>query len=619
MVAAAVARGYEYYAICDHSHRLRDGRLAEQGAAIERLNARLPIRLLRGVEVNIKADGELDVADDELAGLDWVVASRPPRLRQRPDRAGARRDGEPLRRLHRPPDRPQDRPPRRLRGRPRARDREGARDRDVPRDQLPARPARPQRRPRARGRARPGCRLVIDSDAHQMAALDYVELGVGQARRAWLDASDAGRRTRRTWSEVERACGTAAACTVSFRDDLAAASDWVAAYLEGVGERPGRRGGRSRRDRGAASAPPPRSSPSRSPPCSPTSTESIVPGLTLWNHPRFFAYFANTGSEPGILAELLTAALNVNAMAWVTSPAATELEQVVARLAGRAARAARRACTATSRTPPRPRRSPRSPPRVTLRPGGAVYASEQAHFSVEKAARILGLELRTVPVDDEFRMLRRLPARRRRPRSSPRSGRPRRPPSIRVAELARRCARGGRLAPRRRGLRRLRPPSARSFAGASRGSSRPTRSSSTRTSGSSRRWTARCSGRGGRRRCARPSPPTATTSRPTEGAVDLRDYGPALGRRFRALKLWAVLRCYGREGLQALIREHVRLAALFEGWVRAEPGWEVVGAAAFLDRLLPPPRAPTTTSSPGAATATAGIFVATTRLARRRA
>ena len=61
----------------------------------------------------------------------------------------------------------------------------------------------------------------------------------------------------------------------------------------------------------------------------------------------------------------------------------------------------------------------------------------------------------------------------------------------------------------------------------------------------------------------------------TEGALDLRDYGPALGRRFRALKLWTVLRCYGREGLQALIREHVRLAALFEEWVRDEPGWEV--------------------------------------------
>ena len=60
-----------------------------------------------------------------------------------------------------------------------------------------------------------------------------------------------------------------------------------------------------------------------------------------------------------------------------------------------------------------------------------------------------------------------------------------------------------------------------------------------------------------------------------EGVTNLNEYGPALGRRFRALKLWSVLRCFGRSGLQATIREHVRLAELFEGWVRDEPGWEV--------------------------------------------
>jgi aromatic-L-amino-acid decarboxylase len=59
------------------------------------------------------------------------------------------------------------------------------------------------------------------------------------------------------------------------------------------------------------------------------------------------------------------------------------------------------------------------------------------------------------------------------------------------------------------------------------------------------------------------------------------DYGPALGRRFRALKLWAVMRCYGREGLQALIREHVRLARLFASWVEGAPGWEVVAPYPF--------------------------------------
>ena len=64
-------------------------------------------------------------------------------------------------------------------------------------------------------------------------------------------------------------------------------------------------------------------------------------------------------------------------------------------------------------------------------------------------------------------------------------------------------------------------------------------------------------------------------------AESLSDYGPALGRRFRSLKLWTVLRCYGREGLQARIREHVRLAELFEGWVRDEPGWELCAPRRF--------------------------------------
>jgi aromatic-L-amino-acid/L-tryptophan decarboxylase len=69
--------------------------------------------------------------------------------------------------------------------------------------------------------------------------------------------------------------------------------------------------------------------------------------------------------------------------------------------------------------------------------------------------------------------------------------------------------------------------------------------------------------------------------RTSEQVDSLADYGPALGRRFRSLKLWAVLRCYGREGLQARIREAVRLAELFETWVRREPGWEVCAPRHF--------------------------------------
>jgi aromatic-L-amino-acid decarboxylase len=66
-----------------------------------------------------------------------------------------------------------------------------------------------------------------------------------------------------------------------------------------------------------------------------------------------------------------------------------------------------------------------------------------------------------------------------------------------------------------------------------------------------------------------------------EDALSLSEYGPALGRRFRSLKLWAVLRCYGRSGLQARIREAIRLAELFEGWVRDEPGWELSAPRPF--------------------------------------
>jgi aromatic-L-amino-acid decarboxylase len=66
-----------------------------------------------------------------------------------------------------------------------------------------------------------------------------------------------------------------------------------------------------------------------------------------------------------------------------------------------------------------------------------------------------------------------------------------------------------------------------------------------------------------------------------EDALSLSEYGPVLGRRFRALKLWAVLRCYGRVGLQDLIRRGVAQAAAFERWVAAEPGWELCAPRHF--------------------------------------
>jgi aromatic-L-amino-acid decarboxylase len=69
--------------------------------------------------------------------------------------------------------------------------------------------------------------------------------------------------------------------------------------------------------------------------------------------------------------------------------------------------------------------------------------------------------------------------------------------------------------------------------------------------------------------------------RTDDEAYSLADYGPPLGRRFRSLKLWAVLRCYGAEGLRAIHREHIRLAELFAGWVEQSDGWELVAPRRF--------------------------------------
>ncbi len=358
---------------------------------------------------------------------------------------------------------------------------------------------------------------------------------------------------------------------MTFSEDLAAASEWVTSYLETAGERPVV----PAVSPGEIAARLPTAPPERPEPFADMLRdldEIIVPGLTLWNHPRFFAYFANTGSEPGILAELLTAALNVNAMAWLTSPAATELEQVVldwlAQLLGLpsglhghiedTASTSTLAALAAART---------------IRPGGVVYGSEQAHFSVEKAARILGLEYRTVPVDAEFRMLPDFPLEDAVAvvatvgSTSSTSVDPVREIGIRCREaevwLHVDAAYAGSAA--------VCPEFRWCLDGVEYADSIVV---------NPHKWLFTpmdCS--------------TLWTSRPaalhaafaahgdylaaTEGAVDFRSYGPALGRRFRALKLWMVLRWYGREGLQALIREHVRLAALFEQWVQAEPGWKL--------------------------------------------
>jgi DNA polymerase (family X) len=201
MVAEAVRRGYDYYAICDHSQRLREGRLAQQADAIARLDETVPVRLLRGIEVNIRASGEVDVPDEELATLDWVVASVHHGF-----------DNDPTGRVMAAMENPYvdciGHLTNRKIGR---RDPSGI---DVERViekaletgtflEINSQPDRLDLKDvHARAAREAGLKLVIDSDGHQVKALGYVELGVGQARRAWLTKDDV--LNTRSWKQIER-------------------------------------------------------------------------------------------------------------------------------------------------------------------------------------------------------------------------------------------------------------------------------------------------------------------------------------------------------------------------------------------------------------------------------
>ncbi|HTR32855.1 MAG TPA: pyridoxal-dependent decarboxylase [Gaiellaceae bacterium] len=396
---------------------------------------------------------------------------------------------------------------------------------------------------------------------------------------------------------------------MSFREDLDRASDWVDAYLARLGDLPVKASVQP----GEVRALLPESPPERGEPFEALLRdldELIVPGLTHWNHPRFFAWFSNTGSEPGILAELLIAALNVNTMTWLSSPAGTELEVTVldwlAQLLGLprgwhghiedTASTATIAALAAARA---------------RRPGGVVYASEQANFSNEKAARLVGLEFRAVEVDDEYRMRADFPLDDATAvvASVGTTGTTAVDP---VPELARRCEEAGvwlHVDAAYAGSAWVCPELRWSLEGVDRADSVVV---------NPHKWLFTpmdCS--------------TLWTRRPealheafalvpdylaaTEAAIDIKDYGPALGRRFRALKLWAVLRWYGAEGLRGLIREHVRLAQLFAELVESEPGWEVVAPHPFSTVCFRHTSADNERIAQDA-TATGELFVATTKL-----
>ena len=201
MVAAARARGYEYLALCDHSQRLRGDLLARQAEAIAALqDAAAPLRILRGIEVNIRADGSLDVDDDILAGLDWVMASV---------HSGFDRDptGRVLAAMESPHvDAIGHLTNRRINVRQPA---DVAVEKVVEKAletgtflEINSQPDRLDLRDvHARLAGEAGVKVVVSSDGHSIGALGYVEFGIAQARRAWLTKEQV--LNTRPWAEIE--------------------------------------------------------------------------------------------------------------------------------------------------------------------------------------------------------------------------------------------------------------------------------------------------------------------------------------------------------------------------------------------------------------------------------
>jgi DNA polymerase (family 10) len=202
MVEAAIARGYAYYAICDHSQRLRGDLLHRQAEQIDSLNDLVkPFRILKGIEVNIRPDGTLDVDEDVLRTRDWVVAS-----------VHSRFDHDPTERVCAAMENPYvdciGHVTNRKIGKraPSPVDVEKVIEQALATGTFLEIDSQPDRLDltdvHARAAREAGLKLVIDSDAHELGALDFVELGVGQARRAWLTRDDV--LNTRTWKQIER-------------------------------------------------------------------------------------------------------------------------------------------------------------------------------------------------------------------------------------------------------------------------------------------------------------------------------------------------------------------------------------------------------------------------------
>ena len=334
----------------------------------------------------------------------------------------------------------------------------------------------------------------------------------------------------------------------------------------------------------------------------------LLPGITHWNHPGFFAYFAITGSAPGILADLLSSALNVQAMLWRTSPAATELEQValgwLRDLLGlssafegviydtasistlHALAAARERHVPAVRT--RGLAGRPDLPRVR------VYSSTETHSSIEKALMTLGLgqeSLRKIEVDREYRMksdaLARAIASDRAAGWLPIAaiatvGTTSSTSVDPVKAIAQVCRHEGiwlHVDAAYAGVAAMVPGYEWILDGAEDADSLVV---------NPHKWlftpfdlSAFYTRHMDLVRSAFALTPEYLRTVEAQPVKNLMDTGIQLGRRFRALKLWMVLRHFGANGVRARLAEHMRLATLFAGWVDASPGFERMAPAPF--------------------------------------
>ena len=328
----------------------------------------------------------------------------------------------------------------------------------------------------------------------------------------------------------------------------------------------------------------------------------IVPGLTHWNSPTFFAYFSICASGPGILADFLSSALNQQAMLWRTSPAATELEAVslgwLRQLMGlppafegviydTASISTLHALTAArERALPGVRRTGLGGHPDAAR-GLCVYCSEQAHSSVDKAVILLGLghdAVRHVAVDDQYRMRpEALAAAIAADRAAGRlplavvatTGTTSTTSVDPVPAIADLCQREGvwlHVDAAYGGAAAIVPGMEWVLAGADRADSLVV---------NPHKWLLTpfdlsvlfCRHMDTLREAFSLVPEYLKTSDAPE-ARNLMDTGVQLGRRFRSLKLWFVLRYFGAEGIRARIAEHLRLASTMARWVDADPEFE---------------------------------------------